>query len=493
MAQTNDLLFEDKYIEKIKSVPLEKVHEVFNDIFNLPLHLSLQVPLEEDISNSKLLLEKFSEEVKSHEKKLIKKKEKSDYVTFDFDSQLRKGIRLLYRYNSLTPTFVLHAYLNGGLASESIENNGISNLLSSLLIKGYKGISHDELRSELDTFSASLNGFSGKNAYGLTLHGQTEHASPLFKHFFSSLLIPSFEEKHFKHEREINKRTLEIQKEDPIKVCFKRVSEIMFGTHPYSYNSSGSLNSLEKITLDQIKDFHSKKLNESEILFTYCGDLSFEKVKEKVLEGLKLFPVSQRKIKKHSAQKVSPEKLKKEFIYFDREQTQIFYGLTCKGMKDSYGPYFKMLTSHLSGQSSKLFVDVRDRKGLCYTAAPLYMNALDGGYWGIYMASGHDKVLPAVMAIKDLLKEIQDKGLSKKEFERLKLMIEGQNLVNIQTNEDYANIYSVSTFQNLGTDFFKKNNDLISQMKYEDFQEKIMKILKKEKVLVLVGREDISI
>ena len=123
--------------------------------------------------------------------------------------------------------------------------------------------------------------------------------------------------------------------------------------------------------------------------------------------------------------------------------------------------YLKMLTAHLSGQSSELFVEVRDRKGLCYTAQPVHFLALEAGYWGIYMASGHDKVPKALDSIKNIIANIQAKGLQKNQFQRIKRMIQGQSLLAVQTNEDYANIYSTTTLHGHSLDHYHLENEAI--------------------------------
>ena len=150
--------------------------------------------------------------------------------------------------------------------------------------------------------------------------------------------------------------------------------------------------------------------------------------------------------------------------------------------------YLKMLTSHLSGQSSELFVEVRDRQGLCYSAQPVHFAAIEGGYFGIYMASGFDKVTPACAAIKDIIDRIKTHGLPKEDFERIKTMIKGQNLINVQTNEDFASIYSVPVLQSQGLDYYHDGNVEIEKLKYEDFQKNIKKILAQKWNTIIVGR-----
>lgn len=328
--------------------------------------------------------------------------------------------------------------------------------------------------------------FSGKNAYGMTMHGQTEHFSSLLKHFMSSLLTPSFSAKSLSHEKKLIMRNLEALKVDPTRHCFKIATESLFKGHPYGQSLIGSAASIKKLKRTDLEALHSKNIKSKELLFTYCGDLSLDEVLELISEytdGLKA-----RKKVKLKVKKVSKMKSETHHMEFDREQTQIFVGGQTGLSSHKNNVALKMLTTHLSGQSSELFVDVRDKKGLCYVAQPLHMNALETGYWGIYMASGHDKVEPAIGAIKDIIEKVKNHGLSRDEFERIKVMIEGQNQINLQINEDYANVYSVPTLQGQGMDYFHKSNQEIKNLKYKDFQSRIKSALSINWITVTVGR-----
>ncbi|RLA66483.1 MAG: hypothetical protein DRQ88_06120, partial [Epsilonproteobacteria bacterium] len=238
---------------------------------------------------------------------------------------------------------------------------------------------------------------------------------------------------------------------------------------------------------NKLKALHNNNLKNKELLITYCGNQSLEEILEIIEPHFK--SLKKRTNQKLVNTKINSIKNETVFIPFDREQTQIFLGFPIKKMGSMENIYLKMLTTHLSGQSSELFVEVRDRKGLCYSAQPIHMQALDGGHWGIYMASGHDKVEEAVKTLRELLARIAKNGLSKSEFDRIKTMIQGQDLINIQTNEDFANIYSVPLLQGHGVDFFYKNNEKIKNLKYLEFQKQIKSILKRKMNLVMVGRD----
>lgn len=493
-AQTGNIFGHDEFLEKLKKTTLPEVNRSWGDIFQKPLHMGLQIPNEASLEDAKKQIKKFHDDLEVIRKKSSKKHIKSLVTSKSVKDQqvkiykIKEGITLLHRKNDMSPTFVLHAYLKGGLTEETPKNNGAHNLISALLTKGFGDLKEKEIKEIIENSSSSLNGFSGKNAYGLTLHGLSEKMPVLFPLFIGSLTDPTMNSKDFVHEREMVYRSLDSQEKNPLQQCFKKIEKLMFHQHPYSMNSLGSRESLKKLNQKKLLELHKTNLKKKEILFTYCGNQDLEEIIELLSDTFNSMP-SRPKLKPKS-KKISPILNKSEFINFDREQTQIFIGFPIKKMGDMENLYLKMLTTHFSGQSSELFVEVRDKKGLCYSAQPIHMQGLEAGYWGIYMASGHDKVKEAISTIHEILDRVSQKGILKDEFERIKSMIEGQDLINIQTNEDYANIYSIPLLQGLGVDFFYKNNEKIKALKYQDFQNQIRKILKRKKNVVVVGREN---
>ncbi|MBC7713618.1 MAG: insulinase family protein [Rhizobacter sp.] len=492
-AQSGDIKCEEEFIDRIKNTTPSAVNQSLKNIFSNNIHMTLQLPKEADAAKSKKELVSLQNKFKALKKKLttgIKSKYKTEGSKFDQQVQLIKvkpGVTFIYRQNKMTPTFVLHAYLRGGLTEETAKNNGTYHLLSSMLTKGHNKVSYDKIKKSLEEKSASISGFSGKNAYGLLMHGLSENFQELFTHFTGAFISPDMPAKYLSHEKQFSLRGLVNQKEDPVKQCFKEAQRLFFDKHPYALNPIGTEKSIKATTQKNLIDTHKKNLKNQEVLITYCGDSELQEVLatlEPMFESL-----APRKSKALNFKKYKPTVGVEKFILFNREQTQIFHGIPCGKMGSPENLYLKMLASHLSGQSSELFVEVRDRQGLCYSAQPVHFAAIEGGYFGIYMASGFDKVKPAIAAIKDLIGRIKENGLPREDFERIKTMIKGQNLINVQTNEDFASIYSVPVLQAQGLDYYYKGNKEIEDLKYDDFQKNIKKVLSQKWNTIIVGRE----
>jgi len=272
-----------------------------------------------------------------------------------------------------------------------------------------------------------------------------------------------------------------------MKQAFKSFYRMVFNQHPYSLDLAGTPETLKSFTPNALKKLHSAHLKSSQLVFTYCGDLDFPIVLGQLTEMMKC--LNPRKVPKKVLKKPKALVGKKEKLDFNREQTQIVIGAPAYSIGQKEDIYLKMITAHLSGQSSELFVEVRDRQGLCYSVSPIHVSALEAGCWGIYIGSGHDKTEAAISAITKILDNLREHGIKKEEFERIKTMIDGQNLLGIQTNEDYAQFYSIPVLHGLGLDFSHKNNDQIRNADYQEFQTFLKKFFASKWNIVQAGRK----
>jgi len=490
-AQTGNIFCEDEFIQRIKDVTVQDVMMALVRIFERPIHLTLQIPQGKMNTKLESQLKDWTSKIHGVVKKTKLKFKETGIVTSEFDpavkvKTLKEGIKLIYRQNKMTPTFVFHAYIKGGQYGETKLNAGSYHLLSRLMTSGYDGINHLDLKNELESMSASLNGFSGKNAYGLTLHGQTRDKDRLLNHFFGTLKNPTLGKKFFDHERKIILRSLENQKEDPMKQAFKAYYQHVFQGHHYSLDLAGNNQTLNKMSPASLKRLHQQQLKKSSLVFTYCGDLDQAEVEGIINKWISDLP--SRKDQKTKIFKVKKAKLKKLHLPFHREQTQIIIGGQAYRIGTNEELYLKMITAHLNGQSSDLFVEVRDRLGLCYSVAPVHVSALEAGCFAIYIGSGHDKSEKAIEAIMKILDNLGEHGITEDEFIRIKKMIDGQNLLAIQTNDDYAQLYSIPVLHQLSLDFNHLNHQFIRQADYQEFQKFLKKFFQQKWSIIQAGR-----
>jgi len=175
-AQTGDIHSDQNFIKQVEGTSLDAVNYSLTEIFKRSIHSSLQIPRDVKLKEAEKSYLSFHNKINTLKKLIKTKKIESSVLTSNFDSQvkvlnLRPGVNLIYRQNTMTPTFSMHTYLRGGLTAETSATNGIYHLMSHLLTKGHNQITHEKVKKEIEDASATLSSFAGKNAYGITLHG----------------------------------------------------------------------------------------------------------------------------------------------------------------------------------------------------------------------------------------------------------------------------------------------------------------------------------
>ena len=497
-AQNGDIHSEEHFIERLKQCHAPDVHQSLINIVQRPIHLQVQIPRKTSVAQTKKLATSLQRKLQSLAKKYHSVSPGPRTTTSAFDPQvklmtLKSGINFIHRYNPMTPSFNMYLFVQGGLSQETPKSNGTYNLLAQLLAKGYPGKSAQKLKLELDLMASSLNGFCGKSSYGLSLHGPSEYSTQLFDILFNSLTHPLLSAKDFNHEKKLIQRELLNQQENPQKQCLKRVNQVLFDGHPYALPTLGTFQSIKALQRPALIATHHKNLNSRAITIACCGDIELTQALTMVQSYTSsLAPRTKRtgrSPKTSPARKIKPIKQYRHHQSFQREQTHIFIGTRTFAHGHKNNLPLKMLTAHLSGQSSELFVKVRDQLGLCYVVQPIHFCALAGGYWGLYMASGAEKTNQAIEAIQAILDHYQKHGLSQQQFERVKLMILGQDSLQVQTNDDYAHIYSTALLCNQNLDHHHHSIEAIQQATHQECNRVIKRVLSKKQVQITVGKE----
>ncbi len=473
-ALTNNFKAEEDYFFALEQVLDFDPKKFFQDF-----SLSLQVPKGSSLEGIKETCEQFQRNLFQENKKEKQKMSSDQEMLIPLNDQSL----LYYKFYEDIPTFSFHAYLQGGQGREDKE--GLSLMTSELLTyeSSTSVYPYENFWQEIQNRAASFYSFNGKMSYGLKTHGFVEDFPFLVRELLARLYTPSFKKESVLKQKKILSSIREERLKDPVKLLFKNVQEkLYFKDHPFGKFPFGTKSSEKFFTSKNLKDFHEKHLQK--VVFGFCGYLKIEQVLS-ALEG-KIKVLLGKKIDYEMIE--APKKLINFHLPLEREQTHVFISYGAAKYQEQDSLFFTIIENYFQGQSSELFVKVRDEMGLCYSVGPVYMTSLLGAYFGIYIGTTPEKKEEAIEAIKEILKKLR-KGLSLEVFDQVKKKLHYQYLMKKQSPDDFLDEKLPFLVQGLDLNFEQKRQEQLKKLSHSSFQQWAENFFQQKPSVFSVGRK----
>lgn len=380
---------------------------------------------------------------------------------------LKNGIRLLVRENHDVPTVSIRAVLPGGLRSETGTTNGAFAFISELLAKGTAELSAEELARKVANMAGSLGGFNGKNTFGVKgdfLSRFTNEGLALVR---DVLLTPAFSPAEAEKIRPELLSQLKNQEDSLPGLAFKEFNKRLFPGHPYGLNPQGDEAVLRNVTVAELKRLYEEHARPEALVLAVAGDVEAEQVRAAVEE---LFSAWQKSPapKPQVEESVLPPDVPSapEIVSLPRDKQQVhliigFLGTTLTS-EDRYG--LEVLDTALSGQSGRLFTELRDKQSLAYSLSSFSLLGLDTGSFGIYIGTSPDKKDQAIKAVWQQLYRVMEEVLSEEELAKAKNVLISNYELGLQTRGNQALEMALNETYGLGQDFGNRYVHAIEQV-----------------------------
>lgn len=316
-----------------------------------------------------------------------------------------------------------------GANNEDNSNRGISHFIEHMVFEGTKEKSSNEIANTIERLGGELNAF--------TSHDRTVYYCVLLKkHFETGLAVisdiiknPLFRQKSLEKERKVIIDEINITQDDPKFYQFIFFLGKLFKKHPIKNPLYGYRETVLKITRQDLLSYYKKHYAANNMILTIIGNVKCNiDVIEKYFGGIK-----SSKLQKSLFFNEPSSSSHEEFTETkDMLQSYIALGykIPFRKSKDSYS--IDVIRSILArGQSSRLFNELRTKRGLCYVVGCIAESGLDYGYFIIYVGTDKKNIEKVIGIIKKELKHLQN--VSQKEVSEAKTFIEGSFMIE---NED---------------------------------------------------------
>ncbi len=385
---------------------------------------------------------------------------------------LPSGLRVSYFERPGSSVYSLNAASFGGTRSELMLDSkywGGSHLLAQTWAKGTPNLSSKEISKIVEGSAASLDGFAGRNTIGLQSTGLTRDWGKLSSLFEEILLTPTFREEELAHAKRVTEEAIKSIPDHSSQVCSKLFMENLFGDHPYGKLQLGSLEQVVGLSSKDLQTLHNTFVNPKNMVLSIVGGVP----REEVEEWLTRIDQSLSKVKSRFNQGLIPvpETLKAPRwanAHFEREQTHIMVGGLGLSMYNEDRYALKILQNILGGQSGRLFIELREKRSMAYSVAPISMEGLETGYVGTYIACAPTKKDEAIKGMRTVIEDLVKKGPSAKEMERAKNYHLGQRAMDLQSTWSLCSSFGLELLY---------RDDLIPE---SEIRKKILKVTPKQ-------------
>ena len=378
--------------------------------------------------------------------------------------ELKNNIKCVYKQNKNTPRIAVCFDIE---ITKPAKIPGIYSMVNRLLLQGTKNRTAEELTNEVDENAIEISG-EGKRDYLkfslLCLNEDFEHGLEILQDIIENSTFDDTEKEKIKTEGELTASldSANVRAQD-------NFAKTLYKGHFYGDTYTRLLENLDKINKDNVKDAYNDIMKFGAKHLAVVGDIDFETT-EKLLNKY-LGDISNENIRENEIPTPSLDKSETvEYIKDDANQAQIYQGWLVPTYKsEDYAPLL-VLTTILgaSGLSSRLFTELRDKKGLAYTVRSIYEPFRTAASFQIYIATEPKNIQTALAGFKEEIQKIKDVLVPEEELHNAKNNYIGKRQYLAETNIQQAG--TLVHFANYGLGF-NYQDKVIEQVKHVTAQQ----------------------
>lgn len=389
------------------------------------------------------------------------------------------------------PMVDIRVVFDAGSARDGAQH-GIAALTSTLLDTGAGDWNADEIAQRFESVGAQFGAGTSKDNAWVSLRSLTETRllNKALQTMQGILKKPAFNEVDFQREKNRTLAGLKHREESPGAQASIEFFKSLYKNHPYAHPSSGEVDTVSKFGATDLRSFFKQYYVAKNARVIIVGDLNQQQamgVAQSLISGLTLGQKP-----KELVDVPKPTKGITKHIQFPSTQTHVLAGMVGMHRKDK--DYLSLYVgNHILGGSglvSQLFGEVREKRGLAYSAysyfSPLYRN----GPFTMGLQTRNDQTTQAVEVMQNTLKAFVKKGVTEKALIAAKKNITGGFAMRFDTNSKLISYVSMIGFYQLPLDYLDTFQQRVEAVTVESIKDAFNRRVRPENInTITVGGE----
>ncbi len=399
------------------------------------------------------------------------------------------GMTVLFLEQHYLPTVELHALIKIGSAHDPQEKAGLANLTANLLDEGTTTRGPKQIAEQIDFVGGSLSSKASEDFTTASARVLKKDADLGFTLLADILMHPAFQKLEFERVRAQIVGEIASDEDDPGHVALKAFNQLVFHGHPYRWPANGTEESLSKITLSDIQQFHAREYLPNQTILSIVGDLTQDQAA--TLVNTHFGSWKRGTPAPFTVKKPTPiERKMVQLIERDLTQSTIILGHT--GISRTNPDYYAITVMNYilgaGGFSSRLMDSIRDKQGLAYGVMSHFDTRLMPGAFMINLQTRTEATNQAIIGVLNEVKNIRETLVSDQEISEARSFIIGSFPLRIDTSSKLAQVLAQVEFYGLGLDYFTQYPKAIEKVTKEDVLRVAKQYLDPQRyALVVVG------
>jgi predicted Zn-dependent peptidase len=319
-------------------------------------------------------------------------------------------------------------WLGTGSVLESERQAGISHLLEHMLFRGSERFGSEEIDQIFDAMGAEVNAGTDKEATSLYTRVLDRHLERAFEVMSDMVWHPRFGE--LEAEREVVLEEIAMYEDDPQDRVFEELGRAVFGTHPLGRPVIGSARTVSALTRQQLRAYHARRYRPQNLVISAAGSVRHEELVD--MARATTPPAGQPPAQRRSA--APAFRRRANFLQKDTEQYHVCVGGPGLARNDERRFALRVLEGVLGGtSSSRLFQEVRERRGLAYAVfcfSNLYART---GEIGLYLGTRPENLSEALAVIAAELERCVREPATAEELDRSRENLKGRIVLSMES------------------------------------------------------------
>ncbi len=407
-------------------------------------------------------------------------------------TKLPSGLRILTAQSDGTESVTVLVFAGAGSRYEVQKERGISHFLEHMFFKGGKKYRNTkEVSAAIDGIGGDFNAFTGKEYAGYYVKVASKDVELACDVISDMLLHATFPQEEIEKERGVIMEEERMYQDTPMYRAGWDFEELLFGDHPLGWDTIGTEQVIRSVNQADFQKHKDDLYSAENLVVAFAGKIKPDKANKL---GEKYFGAIGGKHAR-SFEPFTTYNPKKVFLRTkNTEQAHLVLGVPGLSSMDKDHFALKLLAVILGGNmSSRMFLNIREARGLCYYIATDTDNYLDAGALSTRAGVDQSRLHEAIAAIKKEYETCAKKGVTDEEVQRAKDYLKGKITLSLEDSEERAHFYGKQQLLYPHTRDIEEYFSEIDKVTKKQIDTVAKKLLKNEELrLVVIGKGEKS-